>query len=169
MSQIQTITLSTGIQVKVKKVSPFTLAAVQKRYPPPRPPMAPGVGGELEPNDADPDYLQALEDHTALRSEKVMQALFALGLDVEIDQAALTEFKASMAALDIEITGDDKQVYIRHIAIGTKEDMDLISQAVTRTTLPTEEAVQEHLDTFSGPISGPERDGHLVAEIGHSL
>lgn len=160
---VQHLTLSTGITVGIRKVSPFTLAAVQKSVPVPTPPLAPGVGGAMEPNESDPDYQAALQAHAVLRGEKITQALLQLGLEVAIDQAALDAFKADMAALGVALEGDDKQLYIRHIAIGTPEDMNAISQAVTRTTMPTEEAVGESLATFSGDVSGPQSNEYSAS------
>lgn len=170
---METITLSTGVAVLIRKISPFSLDAVRRRYPAPAPPMVQvdyGDGKKVnEANESDPDYLAALRDHQALLSDKITYAMFQLGLDVTVDQASLDVFKADMAALDIPLDGDDKQIYIRHVAIGTKEDMEMIIRAITRTTIPTEEAVQDHLVTFSGDVSRAESDGHPAAALRGSL
>ena len=169
---MEQVTLSTGVTVGIRKVSPFTLDAVRRHYPAPKPPLVDVAYGDKttkEPNESDPDYLAALEQHQLLVSTKITDAMFQLGLDVDVDAAALAAFREEMAALEITISGNDKQVYIRHVAIGTKDDMDLISRAITRTTMPTEEAVQEHLDTFSGDVPGAQRDGDRAATVGGSL
>lgn len=163
------LTLSTGITVGIRKVAPHTLDLVRRHYPPPVPPMvAVDYDGKIvqEANDADPDHQQALKDHQALLSEKIIDAMFQLGVDVQVDPAAVAAFKEEMAALDIDVPGNDKQVYIRHIAVGTKEDLEALSRAITRTTMPTEEAVSEHLATFSGDIPGATGDGHKPAPVG---
>lgn len=167
---LQQLTLSSGITVGIRKVSPFTQDAIRARYKPPRPPMVESDYGDgkkiSEPNPADPAYLQSLQEHQLFMAEKFTEAMFALGLEIVVDTGAVTAFRAQMAALDIDMPEDDRQVYIRHLAIRTDDDISLVSNAILRKNTPTEDAIQERLATFSGDVPPASTDGNQPAQVG---
>jgi hypothetical protein len=51
---------------------------------------------------------------------------------------------------------DDKTVYIKHYLFADPDDMQLAQAFITGQSMPTEEAVQEHIDSFPGDIPGEE-------------
>lgn len=167
---LQELTLSSGITVKIRKVSPYTLDLIRQQNPPPKPPMVDNDYGDgkirREPNPDDPDHLLALGDHQRLLTDKLTRTMMRLGVSVDVDAAALDAFKADMDELGIALAGDDRELYIKHLVLATEEDITALVNAVTRKTMPTEEAVQEHLATFSGDVQGPGSDGNPAAPVG---
>lgn len=167
---LEELTLSSGVTVQIRKVSPFSLDAVRKLYPRPQPPLVENDYGDgvkrREPNPADPGYLQALEDHKALLATKITEAMLHLGIKADIDPGAVTAFREEIGALGVALDESDRMVYIRHILIQTEDDLQRLAEAITRKTMPTEEAVQEHLETFSGDVPGPQSDGDQSAAVG---
>lgn len=167
---LEEVTLSSGITVKIRKVSPFSLDAVRRLYPRPQPPIVDNDYGDgqkrREPNPADPDYLLALEEYKALLTTKITEAMLHLGIKTDIDTDAVAAFREEIGALGVALDESDRLVYIRHILIQTEDDLQRLAEAITRKTMPTEEAVQEHLATFSGDIQGPGSDGDPAAPVG---
>lgn len=170
---LEELMLSSGITVKIRKVSPMTLQAVKRQYPRPAPPLVENDYGDgkvrREPNPADPAYAQALEDHLQMVGLKVIDVLMDLGVDVAPDAEAVAAFRARMQRHGIEVQGDDHQIYVQHIAIQTEDDLERVREAITRKAMPTEEAVQEHLATFPGDVQGARPDGDPAAALGSQL
>lgn len=167
---LEELTLSSGVTVQIRKVSPFTQDAIRAKYPAPPPPMVENDYGDgkirREPNPADPDYLRALREHRLMAAEKFTEAMFQLGVVVEVDTEAVAAFRAEMQSLGIDLKESDHQIYVRHLAIRTDEDIDRLSRAIMRKSTPTEEAVQERLETFSGDVQRPRPDGDQSATVG---
>ena len=115
-------TFANGVVAHLRRVSQFTQAHIEiqarKRTPPPAPPLATvdmGNGPQFEPNPSDPAYQQALQDYQALISSKVMDGTIELGVDVEIDQAALDEIRRVMDLLGTPLCEiSDKVAYVKH-------------------------------------------------------
>lgn len=151
------VTLSSGITVWARKVSPYTMAAASKSVVKPTPPLIDvDYDGKIrsEPNEDDPAYVAALAEWQNAINLRAVDVMLRLGLQVDIDQEALAERRAELAALGLEIDADDHLAYVKHIAIQTEDDMTLLAAAITKKSQPTEEAVQQHLETFSDPTQG---------------
>lgn len=157
------LTLSTGITVGIRKVSPYTFDALNRCFPKPEPPVIAAEYGpgdiRQEPNEAHPDYQAALIAHQALLAEKSQALMLGMGVDLEIDPAGrerLAAVRSGLAAIGIEIDADERMAYLKHVAIGSSQDLERIARAVTSKSQPTEEAVQDHLETFPGDGAGPQ-------------
>ena len=155
------LTLSTGIEVGIRKVSPYTLDAVRRSIPAPTPPMirneyGPGDVRE-EPNEADPGYLRAVKNHQQAIGTRAQDLMLSLGVALELDDAGrqqLSALREGLTALGVEIEKDDRIAYIKHIAIGSDADLKALADAITSKSQPTEEAVQDHLNNFPGDVPG---------------
>ena len=148
----------TGVEVFIKKVSPLLVVELQKAFPAPVPPrQRVEIGGEWveEPNPAHPDHVQALEQYSVEFEQRVRKLLISRGVVIpEANTTWRDEVKELrqfwMDTYGKELDGDDKAVYIAHIAIGTDADMtDLLSKILQRSQ-PTEEAVASAKDSFPG-------------------
>ena len=151
-----------GITVGLRRFSPDTqdriVRELQRKSPPP---PAPEIETELgsEPNPADPDYQQALATYWARINLEASERMFQLALrqiDVEVDHAALDRLKADMEAIDtpLDADKDDRDLYIRHICISSVHDLTALLSYLQRYSTPTEEAIQERLDSFRGNVPG---------------
>lgn len=156
-------TFPNGATATIRRMSQFTIASLEigigKAYPKPAPPLAPGIGGAMEPNPADPEYAAAVQRWQLETQLRVMDAMLDYAVDIEVDQAALddvrTLFERVGAPLD-EIS--DKVAYIKHCCVfDLSRDLSAVS-ALIRDGIPTEADVQAHVETFRGDV---ERNGHL--------
>lgn len=158
-----THTFPNGVIATVRQPSQFTLAAieigVQKQHPKPQPPLAPGVGGEMEPNPADPRYEAALTEWQQAIQLHVFAALLELYVDVEIDQATLDTLRGSLDRIGIALDEiSDKVAYIKHCCVqDVARDLAPVA-ALIRGQVPTEADVQAHVDMFPRDVGGPGSD-----------
>lgn len=155
-----------GITVGLRRFAPDTqdsiVRAIQRDRPPPAVPLVTVEYEEgqptEEPNPADPDYQQALSDYLqwiALETSKKLVDLALRRIEVAVDQAAVDQLRADMAAIGTPIEDDDdRMVYIRHICISSTYDLTSMLAYLQRRSLPTEAAVQEFLESFQRPVSG---------------
>lgn len=153
---IPTVTTSTGVTLPIARYSPLLILDLMRAFPPPAPPLAPGVGGELEPNPADPDHQRALAAHQQELQLRINDALldFGIGDDVAIDPARLARARAKAARHGMQTTGDDRLDYIRLVAIGGPGDLQLILTAIRTYTSPSEEAIGAAEAAFRGDVGG---------------
>lgn len=148
--------VGSDITVRLRKVSPFLLGEVAKSVPKPMPPLNTvdyGNGPTQEPNEADPGYLQALEEYKQEVGNRNLRALIHLGVECEVDAAAVQALRTQMATFGVDLDPDDKWVYIVNIAITDTDEIVELRDAILRKSQPTEGAVQESLAAFPGDVS----------------
>jgi hypothetical protein len=152
----------TGTSLPIRKVSYVLIQDVQKQVekelPKPHPPMVKvnyGSGEELEANPADPLYMARLDEWKArfneLNEERTRRLLIKVGVIpfLDWDEGKLAEVKALREMMQedqgVELDKNDKFVWVTRIAMGSVEDWQEFITLLTRRSLPTEQAVQEHL------------------------
>lgn len=167
------ITLPSGATLRVKRISPMTLIAIERAHPDPRPPLQEvdyGNGSHRrEPNPLDPQYQLDLAAHQQTKNLLILQAFVRLGVEVEVDAARLADYRADMAALGVTLPDDDKYVYVANILCETNDDLMVLRNAIESGSIPTEAAIAERAATFPGAVQG---NGHLEvenAEVGSSI
>jgi len=161
----------TGITVQIRKLSPFiqddVKVSIRKKdkaagkYP--EPPMVPGVEGKLEPNESDPDYLNALAKYNREAKDRInaelMRVAIRRGIELDVGEdikAQIEELRIQLEVDGIEIEETDpKIIYITRICIGSDEDTSDLYDALFRRSIPTKEAVEAHKATFPGDVPGP--------------
>lgn len=161
-----THTFPNGDVATLTQLSQFTLAniqvAAQRRVPRPEAPLAPGVGGELEPNPADPDYAQALQAWEGHLSMMINDLVLDIAVDVQVDDEALERLRRMLERIDAPLDEvSDKVAYIKHICLAGIPDETLLQaeliallSLITGKAAPTEADVQAHVATFSGDVGG---------------
>lgn len=157
------IVKDTGVQLNIRKVSPNILMEFQRkfneRHPEPEPPAQPiNYGDEQHPdwrtekNESHPDYKKAIQDRRDKLNNEMQTLMIRRGVVLELtdeDKQAVKELRQSWKDdYDSELEQDDKEVFIRYIAIGTAEDMRELVTFITRRTQPTEVAVDEQLKSI---------------------
>lgn len=153
-----------GITVRIERIAPATKQAIAKaleaEYPKPKPPMQEvdyGDGPRMEANTADPGYLEAIkiqEEQFAIALVERMFVLVKRRIEVEVDPAAVKRIRDDMEAISTPLNGSDKDIYVDHVCISSEEDAQALMKYLMRRSQPTEEAVQEHIDTFRGDVQG---------------
>jgi hypothetical protein len=148
-----------GATVRVKRISPMSLMAIEQAYPDPKPPLqeVDYGNGKLrhERNPLDPAYQEELTAHQRKKSLIVLKAFIRLGVECEIDAQALSAFRADMQALEITLDPDDKYVYVAHILCQSNNDLMALRTFIEGQSVPTEKAVAEKLATFQGDLQEP--------------
>jgi len=157
-----TYTFNNGVVVRLHPVSQFTMAHVEiqarKAHPPPDPPLNEvdyGDGAKkLEPNPSDPEYEQRLSTWQMEIRYKTFDATMELGVEVEVDEDALTRVKRVMAMVETPLDEiSDKVAYIKHCCMfDIAAEMPRLAAALNAITGPREEDVADHLATFPGDI-----------------
>ncbi len=156
-------TFPNGAVATIRQISQFTLASLEvacaRQWPKPTPPLAPGVGGELEPNPADPEYQTALQRWQVEQALHVMDAMLDLAVDIDVDSGELARIMDLFARMGQPLEEiSDKVAYLKHCCV-LDMDRDLMPLArLIRGGIPQEEDVSAHVATFSGDVGA---NGHL--------
>ena len=147
---------STGIVVRIKRVSPFLISDVLKTIPRPRPPVQEVDYGDgvkrQEENPAHPSYELALEEYNQRVTELSTRITLRRGVEADIDYAALSQIKEELAAdFGVELEEkDDLIAYIKYVATGSPDDVRRLAAAILSESQPSEEAIQANVDSFRG-------------------
>jgi hypothetical protein len=153
---------STGVTVRIRKVSPLlsqeVLKAWQKKNPEPEPPLEEikyGVTTRLEPNYSNPHYLQArrrwVERMNVEIGEQTLRLMIKRGVVVDLPMDEIAAFKAQFKEeTDIDIEGDDLYIYIAYMCVGTDADIEDLRDKIMTRSAPTEKKVEEKITDFPG-------------------
>lgn len=148
-----TFTFRSGVTVTLERVGPLFALPIRKAFPPPTPPLAPGVGGLLEPNPSDPDYERDLAAYQQELGTRVQMAMLDAGIadDLEVDAAAVARVRRMAAKHGgaIEET-DDRLVYIMYCLLSDTDDVARFNAALATYGHVTEEDVAAAAAMFSG-------------------
>jgi hypothetical protein len=158
-----------GETVLVKPVSPFLMHKVRNSIPRPRPPMQRVNLGtpeqpkwEESPNEADPDYGQALKEWTHTVEAKSRALNIDLGARIEWTdekRQAVAEIKAAGEAHGLTFEGEsDTFIYVSYVAVKGAEDYNTLLRAILNESRPTEGAIQEAVATFRPEPNGQRTD-----------
>lgn len=153
----------TGIQVMIKKVSPFLIMEVEKSFPPPEPPMQeviygdpddPGAKRVHEPNESHPEYQKDLEEYETELEFKLRQVIIERGVVIVLDEEQKGEINELREywkeTFDRDIPLNDKMLYITHIAVGTGPDVEDLITAISSRSQPTEAETSLNKAGFQG-------------------
>ena len=132
---------------------------MRKLHPAPAPPLNPvnyGDGDRLEPNYSDPAYERAEQQHQALISSKVFEATIELGMEIEVDHAALERVAGVMEQIGTPLEEiSDKVAYIKHCCMfDIEHEGPLLADAMRALIGPRQEDVDAHLATFPSDVQG---------------
>ncbi len=155
-----TFTFSTGITVRVRRVSPFLVAELRKAHPPPEPPLQEVDYGDgqkrQEPNAAHPDYLKALAEYENHIRELQTDYIVKHGVDLDGDWqpqiAALREEWRREQGTELSET-DDVLAYIQFVCVGANDDYIKLVNAIMGLSQPTEDAIAAEAASFRGEVS----------------
>lgn len=163
-----------GITVRIRRLGPFTLDAMsqQARFdemPPAVPIRMVNRAAddetpiyEPEENPADPEYKDALREYERKIEEsgsrKVMDAIIEHAVVVDVDPDSVKsarEFLKSIGVSQEEVDKEsDHSIYVKHVCVATTEDLSMLQKFVVGESMPTEERIQAHEDSFRGNVQG---------------
>lgn len=163
---LETVTLSNGIPIGVRKLSAVIrwdiAEAVRKELEPekPQPPLVEvdyGDGPQKIRNEADPTYQRLLSRWEAQvhkeAGDRISDYLIKRGLEAQIDAEEVAQVREDMAVFGVDTSKmDDREVYIRYVAIGPEEDYATLIRAAFATSRPSEEAIRAAGDTFRSHV-----------------
>jgi len=180
---------SSGIEVKIRKMGPFTLDEIRlsmQRSPDNKPPSPPRVQVnygtstdpqiEWEDNPADPQYKKDLVDWQAAQTEKegrqFIDTIVRHAVVVELGEDELEEVRHTRAFLigmgiDKENIAalSDHEVYVKHVCVKNTDDLQRLQSEVIGQSIPTEALVKAHEDTFPSPVQEKASEGLAGAPL----
>lgn len=160
---------SAGVEVRVRRLGPFTMDDIRKsllkQRKRPVPPTFPVEVGEMrvkmnEPNPNHPAYLQEVREYDnwlrTATGEKMLDLMVNYSIVCEVDPAVVEDKRALLAMIDPALNEEysDKEVYIRHHLLTSQEDIEGIQTFIMGQSMPTQEAVEEHIESFPGDVQG---------------
>lgn len=155
-----------GYVVQCRKMSQATDKLLQRRVekerPKPTPPVQeipqPNGPAEFEENTLDPQYTAALAEWNAWAQRRKGELTYDYIRDhcliVEMSDADRAEVERIKAEFADELTDvdTDRVLFIEHLVMPLKGDINALFQFVISESAPTEEAVQAHVETFRGHV-----------------
>lgn len=172
------VTFSSGYTVTVHRLPPMTqqrvAEAVQRLdeirgVKRPVVPMVEGaVAGQLEANEADPDYIAQVAAFDAARklefNDRLMLLVCLDAVEVEWTDALRAKVARTRRRLErvgawvdddtLEADERDTLIFVQHIAMEKGEDLQALYRAVMALSEPTPEVVEQHVETFPGDAPG---------------
>ena len=154
MSEVNNLTpytiKSTGVSVFIRPIPPMLLRAVSRAFPEPEPPteMIEGPDGSTYPakNRSHPDYLAAIAERNRRVSEGVADLVIERGVVIDLDDAQRAEVEELRAFMrekfSTELETDSRIAYVKHIAIGTPQDLRELIEEVSGRSVPTDPKLQ---------------------------
>lgn len=162
MSETKAFTFANGRTVDIRQVSTHTLRLADRNYPPKPQPPTQVIDGTEETNYSDPDWLRAVKAWDDGLNQRRLEILIAFGVKADIDQEALTEFRATAERIKLAVPADDLMCYIQHLCIGTSAEDIAFQNALVDASIPTESKISEAADGFKSEVQEP---GHPEGEV----
>ncbi len=159
MGEQDTITLSTGVVLRLKQVSPMVISSAIKTGSGEEP-QVPTVWvegkGREQPNPTDPDYLKAVDKWRADLGTKALRSLVAIGTEIEeIPEGVVgpdhEDYEDLMDSMGLDPGKGRYTRYVEwalHIACGSPKDFATLSATLMRRAGAREEDVREAQDAF---------------------
>lgn len=155
------ITLSTGVVLRRRMPSSWAMAEVHRQMAAqrPQPPMISNPDrGRMEPNEADPDYRQALIDHADRELERLYHVIVATATQIEFVPEGFPSLESSDWVEMLDVIGvpcppgmGKQERYLRwvkYIAAPLNDDWLMLLNDVRRDVGTPEEDVAVAADTF---------------------
>lgn len=166
----------TGITVRIRKVSPLLMMRLEEKFPRPQPPKNKVVldGREIwEDNPADPDFAEEVRRYEIEHNARLQHLLIRRGVDYEMrpeDIKAVEELRQFWKEeYNDELPGDDREVFVAYIAIGSLEDMNELTEKILNRIQPTEKTLEAAEDRFRAEVQGAESNGNASASVGDNV
>lgn len=145
--------LSPDVTVQIRSAVMAELQDEKPRVPTQRLEVAPGDFQDVE-NPEHPDYQKALkawQDSVLFETgRRFMRLIGDYAVQDETDLEAVQEYRDQMAALGVEETSTDREVFLWKILAPTREDQRALSNFLVGASIPSAQEVQTARDSFRG-------------------
>ncbi len=142
-----------GVEVRLKPVSPALLLEIQRSKPKPKPPIVSIPTGDgtftQEVNEADPNYIEAVSEWSYQVDESFNRLLLKLGVDVKVDVKEVQRVRDFMREeFAVELDKNDQFAYLRYCLPGDDAEYSSFIRAVMGRGQPGEGAVAQAIENF---------------------
>jgi len=159
------VTLSTGVQLRVKPMPKHFVFQVTERYKKPKVPVYMTDKGREEENPSDPDYIEAMQMHLAEISNASTDVAILRGTEVvhipdDVMGPDSEDFKMELEVLKFGMVDNARARYlawVKAIAAPADADIENLFEEIGRLTGVTEADVAEAADRFQR-LEGRESD-----------
>jgi hypothetical protein len=165
------VTLSSGVVLKIKPVSPLLLLRLASRYEEPQVPMAmDDTMGRETPNPLDPDYLAAKKAYDLRLTQAMVDGFVMYGTELESapeeigtpdEDRWVNMLKAVGEETDPENEFWRYMTWIETQAIKSDDDMKSLIEEVGRMSGVSERDVNAAADNFRGSKEQPKDPGSV--------
>lgn len=160
---------SLEVTVSIRRLGTFAMDDIRKSLMRerrrPEPPMVTVEVGEMavkmkEPNPNDPAYLQELVEYDTWLSTTVAERMLALMCNYcivcEVEDEIVEDRRVMLGMIDPALNGEysDREVYVRHYLLSDSRELQEVQQFILGQSMPTQEAVDDHIDTFQRDVQG---------------
>lgn len=155
--QHHTFTFACGVTVELKRVPVLTIQEFARQFKRPEPPKQTvdyGQGPVIEENRSHPDYLAKVASFNREMNARIMDFSLYKGVKCTVDPEALAQAKTEAAMFGLELAGDDKLLYIKHVLVGDDEELTALANAIAGIGQPTEAAIAEKQADFKSDVQG---------------
>lgn len=158
-----------GVEVQIRRLGPFTMDDIRKKLlkerKRPQPPTYPVEIGEMrvkvmEENPNDPGYIREVAEwqtwfQTSM-AEKMLELMidYCIVCEVDLDDVAQQREMLNIVDPELNATMSDRHVYIRYHLMCTPGDLEGVQKFILGQSMPTQEAVEEHIDSFPSNVPG---------------
>jgi len=146
-----TMTLSSGVQIKLVPLPPLLQRAVEEKFPEPEIPIVEVTVHKkkvMQPNPDDPDYQKALEQWAKDRGQALMDLAFIKGVVFELPEDETWMEELALVGVEVgEGQAARKLAYLRSVAIATIEDMMGVTGRVLAMSGVSPQAIDEAAKT----------------------
>lgn len=157
------VTLSSGAQVRAKRVPDNLVLTLHRQNPAPKPPIVEireeGRRPRREENPNDPDYVQALETYQLEIANKMTDLILLAGMEVVNLPKGMDEYDAEgewveeLEAMGLDVPlgkASRRLLWIRYQVAPLATDLETISSVYARVAEVSEEGVEAKEEQFQG-------------------
>lgn len=152
-----TITLSSGVVLKNRKVPPMILAKVEEKYPdPPVPTVYDSERDRYLPNPDSPEYEKALEDNRMRKGNSLIDVLISMGTEIVSIPEGLqkpddSEWVDDLLSIGIEVPSQNRARYlawVKFYAATSASDIQELAKRGSESLGVTESEVASAIAVF---------------------
>jgi len=158
-----TVSLSTGVMIRVRPVANLIVADIARGFPEPKPPkvyIEEKAREDVNPND--PDYLKALNDRQTEMAMAINDAFLLMGTEIisvpdDVPKVEDAAWVARLAILGIKSPEDEYSRYLawlKYIAAPLATDVIALIRGVGDLSAVSEDEVQAVADGFRREDAG---------------
>jgi hypothetical protein len=160
---------SIGVTVSIRRLGTFAMDDIRKTLTKerkrPEPPTVVVEVGDMavkmrEPNPNDPTYKEQLAEYDNWLATTVAERMLGLMANYcivcEVEDEIVEDRRIMLSMISPELNQEysDREVYVRHYLLSDAKELQEVQAFILGQSMPTQEAVDAHIDTFQRDIPG---------------